>query len=154
VNLRLFKEPYIDPLTPDRIRLLFERDDGRAAAGERDDFYIYVWIKNGALVGFQAILNDEHALEFHEGRPVSFGRVRVRPIDRSIHRSTADAEYKRLIDILENISNKEFPNMMRGLSAIAFDARHEGFELTSVERTILRDLFGNIAGGTDAKDAQ
>jgi hypothetical protein len=146
MELRLYKEPYTEPYTTDRLRLLFEGmadrvADQSGAARERRDLYLYVWIENKqTLWGFQAVLDEEFVFDFHAPAKVEFSRISGMPVKRSLSRPLTARERKTFLTYLKGLSNPEFPDLIKTIDAVAHGETAPALDLTKEEIAALNKL--------------
>jgi hypothetical protein len=168
MELRLYKEPYQEPYSTNRLRLLFEgavdatgevqvgpdsdgRDASRRDTSRRDtsrrDVYLYVWIEDRlALSGFQAVLDEEFVLDFHAPAKIEFSRISGRPVKRSLSRPLTGRERRGFLACLKDLSNQVFPDLIRKVEAIAHGETVDACTLTKEEIVTLNKLAEASSG--------
>jgi hypothetical protein len=142
MELRLFKEPYHEPFSKGRLRLLFETAGERG--GDRNyllDFYLYVWIQDGrSLAGFQAVFEEEYICDFRPPSRLEFGKIGPRPVKRSVKGALSPAEKEAFLAVMTGLSNPLFPHLVRRIDEIAHGAHPGRVELTDDETATLDRL--------------
>ena len=141
MDLRLYKEPHIDPGYPDIVRLLFE---GKVPGKENQDdadFYMYVWIlKDGHLHGFQAVLGERVALGYHVPGRISFGRLGRDLINRGITQTETAEDREKLLAALADMSSDRFPVLINYIKKPACGEAVEEYRLAAEEMTFFSSL--------------
>jgi hypothetical protein len=120
--LRLYKESYIDPLSPGICRILFEgmAPAVNGSASERE-FYLYVWIRESAkLHGFQAVLAESTWLMFNRTSGVSVGVISVHPVNRTMLRTDSAEDTIEMTNIIKGIHSEEFPSLTGAISRMFY----------------------------------
>jgi hypothetical protein len=148
MELRLYKEPYQEPFSVNRLRLLFE---GSVEAGSevrsRRDIYLYVWIEDRqTLSGFQAVLDEEFVLDYRSPAKLEFSRISGRPVKRSLSRPLNSRERKDFIACLSELSNPVFPDLIKNVESLAHGAALPGVCLTKAETKTLNKLARQSPG--------
>lgn len=153
MELRLYKEPYQEPYSANRLRLLFEGavEAVLGAQGRRDtsrrDVYLYVWIENRrSLSGFQAVLDEEFVLDFHAPSKIEFSRISGKPVQRSLSRPLSGRERKNFLACITGLSNPVFPDLIRNVEAIAHGETAQVVNLTEEEIATLNKLAASSSG--------
>ena len=146
MELALFKEPFVEPWAPKRLRLLFERnEDNNGEGGNVSDFYLYAWIDDREYCsGFQAIMDDEFVLEFHAPSHLSFGRISAKPLGRAIKEtagSAYDEERERIVKIMGSMNCEQFPDLIKKIGEVARQGGPERISLTGDEKKYLGKLL-------------
>lgn len=101
--LRLYREPYFDAGRNGRMRLLFEADAAQQGdSGEGvADFYLYIWVRTCSIVcAFQAVLENEHVLNYDEEGHLVYGRISTGPVNRMVVPDDNSTEHARIAGIL------------------------------------------------------
>jgi hypothetical protein len=148
MELRLYKEPYQEPYSANRLRLLFEGAyEAESGAQGRRDLYLYVWIENRqSLSGFQAVLDEEFVLDFHAPSKIEFSRISGRPVQRSLSRPLSGRERKNFLSCMKGLSNPVFPDLIRNVEAIAHGETAPVVNLTEEEIATLNKLAASSSG--------
>jgi hypothetical protein len=143
MELTLFKEPYAEPGSPEKLRLLFERSESKNSPDENaSDFYLYMWIENQKFCsGFQAILDDEFVLEWHAPLKLSFGRISGKPLGRSIRDIGRTINHDRLLKIMMSVQSDRFPDLIKQISAVALGEKSGPIDLVPEEKRYLEKLL-------------
>jgi hypothetical protein len=146
MELSLFKEPYIEPWAPERLRLLFERNkDKNSAGGNVSDFYLYVWIEELLYCsGFQAILDDEFVLEFHGPFRLTFGRISAKPLGRAIMEIEESAfvnERERIMASMGSMHCDQFPDLIKQIGEVARRNSSTRINMTVDEKKYLEKIL-------------
>ena len=146
MELALFKEPFVEPWAPERLRLLFERnEDNNSKGGNVSDFYLYAWIDDREYCsGFQAIMDDEFVLEFHAPSHLSFGRISAKPLGRAIKEtggSVYDEERERIVANMASMHCDQFPDLIKKIGEVALYGASEQISLTGDEKKYLGKLL-------------
>jgi hypothetical protein len=119
MRLFLYRTPYVDPLKPDSVRLLFEAkaDDEQNQTGS--DFYLYVWItRSGSLESFQGVCGDSVALTHSQHTGLSWGKVSRSIMNRGITEMESVQERKACIDTVDAMKSEEFPLLLETIKKI------------------------------------
>ena len=143
MRLRLFKEPFPEPFSEGKIRLLFERvEDENTSAQGRPDFYLYVWIQDMRLLaGFQAVLNEEFVLDYRPQSQLEFTRITARPIKRSLREPLTLQEREAFLGHMKGMECPVFTQLVRRIESVIHGAPAAFVELTPEERATLLDLI-------------
>jgi hypothetical protein len=144
MELKLFKEPYIDSGAPKRIRLLFECVEATDADANSCDFYVYAWIENDErCTGFQIIADDEYVVEWHAANGPTFGRIRGKPLGRSIQDIGRDTLHDRIIETMQSVTSDYFQNLLGRIGERLVSENTEFINLVSEEIKYLKILIKN-----------
>jgi hypothetical protein len=148
MELRLYKEPYQEPYSANRLRLLFEGAvDPGSNVQSRRDMYLYVWIENRqTLSGFQAVLDEEFVVDFHAPAKIEFSRISGKPVQRSLSRPLSGRERRNLLACMKDLSNPVFPGLIHTIEAIAQGETAPVVNLTKEEITTLNKLAASSSG--------
>ena len=158
MELRLYKEPYQEPYSASRLRLLFEGAvdaDSNVVSGcdtsrrdtSRRDVYLYVWIEDRqALWGFQAVLDEEFVLDYRSPAKLEFSRISGRPVKRSLSRPLTGRERRDFLACLKGLSNPVFPDLIKNIDAITHGESVPVVNLTKEEAGTLNGLAGSSSG--------
>jgi hypothetical protein len=153
MELRLYKEPYQEPYSTNRLRLLFEgavdakTDAPSGCETSRRDVYLYVWIEDRrTLWGFQAVLDEEFVLDFHAPAKVEFSRISGRPVKRSLSRPLTSRERRNFLACLKELENPVFPGLIKSVDAIAHGETVSALNLTREETDTLNRLAESSSG--------
>jgi hypothetical protein len=147
--LRLFKDPYSEPFSPGRTRLLFEQaPDETSVAPGRKDFYLYVWIQDSQqLAGFQAVLDDELVADFRPPRRLDFSRISGKPLKRSLREPLDASERRAFLADTRGLWSASFGNLVHTVDSILHGDPAASLELTPEERTTLAGLVWPASNG-------
>ncbi len=118
--LRLYRVPYLDPVNPDLVRLLFE---GAASIESADrgrlNLYMYVWIDRDRQVrGFQLVLDEELTVTYKAPSILTFGKIGRHPINRTIEKSEVPETKEIPARAAEGMSNREFPELIEWIARV------------------------------------
>lgn len=151
MRLRLFKEPFPEPFSEGKIRLLFERvEDENTSAQGRPDFYLYVWLQDMRLLaGFQAVLDEEFVLDYRPQSRLEFTRIAARPIKRSLKEPLTLQEREAFLGHMKGMECPVFTQLVRRIESVIHGAPAASVELTLEERTLLMDLIPPEAGSNE-----
>jgi hypothetical protein len=140
--LRLFKSPFPEPFTKGRIRLLFEMvSDENAPSIDKPDFYLYVWIQDlKRVAGFQAVLNEEIALDYRPKSPLAFTRVSKRPVNRALRGRLTQKEREKFLGFMKDMECPVFTHLVHRIESVIHGDPAENVELTPEETATLKDL--------------
>jgi hypothetical protein len=146
MELALFKEPFVEPWAPERLRLLFERtEDKNTEKGTVSDFYLYAWIDDREYCsGFQAIMDDEFVLEFHAPSHLTFGRISAKPLGRAITQTDDgdfDKEREMILARMKSMYCDQFPDLIKKIGEVAQRNTSERITLTIDEKKYLGKLL-------------
>jgi hypothetical protein len=146
MELSLFKEPFVEPWAPERLRLLFERnEDNNSEGGNVSDFYLYAWIDDREYCsGFQAIMDDEFVLEFHAPSHLSFGRISAKPLGRAIAETdngAFDNQHEMILTRMKSMHCDQFPDLIKKIGEVALHGASERISLTIDEKKYLGKLL-------------
>jgi hypothetical protein len=141
--LRLFKDPFPEPFSEGKIRLLFERvEDENTPAQGRPDFYLYVWIQDMRLLaGFQAVLNEEFVLDYRPPSHLEFTRIAGKPLKRSLREQLTPQEREAFLSHMKAMECPVFTQLIRRIESVIHGAPAAFVELTQEERATLMDLI-------------
>ncbi len=143
LKLRLYKIPYIDPMFPYIVRLLFE---GKFIEKNNiiSDFYIYVWLDRlGDFKGFQAVLDNKITLVYHMSSKRSFGKLGQDIIDRGITNKESPDERKKIIGVINTTSNIEFTELFMKIKKLANGETLQEVKLNEKEQSVFSDICEN-----------
>jgi hypothetical protein len=145
MELRLYKEPYKEPYTANRLRLLFEGVADPNSIGEnRRDLYLYVWIDDRlTLSGFQAVLDEDFVIDFRAPAKIEFSKIGGKPVKRSLSRPLTGRERKSFLALLSGLSNPVFPVLIKTVEAIAHGEAAGQGNLTKEETQTLNNLVAS-----------
>jgi hypothetical protein len=148
MELKLFKEPYIDSGSPQRLRLLFECVLVGGADVSSCDFYLYTWIEDYKYcTGFQIIADDEFVIEWHAPHELVFGRIGGKPLGRSIQDVGRGVLHDRMIETMHSAHSDYFSDLIRQIGVRLLDRKTSFLDLTIEEKEILRGLVNKIWPG-------
>ena len=140
MELKLFKEPYIDSGSP-RLRLLFECVQAAGAEASSRDFYLYTWIEDYKhCSGFQIIADDEFVIEWHAPHELVFGRISGKPLGRSIQDVGRGVPHDRMIETMQSAHSDYFSDLIRRIGERLIDRAISFMDLTIEEKEILAGL--------------
>jgi hypothetical protein len=141
MELKLFKEPYIDSGSPQRLRLLFECVQVDGADVNSCDFYLYAWIEaHEQCTGFQIIADDEFVIEWHTPHELVYGRISGKPLGRSIQDVGRGVLHDRMIETMQSAHSDYFSDLIRHIGARLEDRKTNTLDLTIEEKEILTGL--------------
>ncbi|MBD3346485.1 MAG: hypothetical protein GF401_15635 [Chitinivibrionales bacterium] len=143
MKLRLYKEPYRDPMKPGVVRLLFEGIQSPEDQKDKfDDFYLYVWIDTGGVLkSFQAVLDDLLVFEVKMPSVISFGQISKEPFNRTVKINKSSQKRKRMIRIMSNLRNEYFPDLLKRAGEIAREENIVPVELSREEKMAFEKLM-------------
>jgi hypothetical protein len=158
MELRLYKEPYQEPFSENKVRLLFEgaidadvevqapKDADNRISGRRD-VYLYVWIENRrSLSGFQAVLDEEYVIDFHVPAKLDFSHIGGRPVKRSLSRPLTGRERREFCTFLSGLHNPVFPDLIKKVESIIHGEPVGSVVLTKDELQTLDKLASSSPG--------
>jgi hypothetical protein len=148
MELRLYKEPYQEPFSASRLRLLFE---GAVEAGDegrtRRDVYLYVWIQDRRILSsFQAVLDEEFVIDYHSPSKLEFSRIGGKPVKRSLSRPQNSRERREFLACLTALSNPVFPDLIKNVEMLAHGAAIPVVTMTAAEAKALDALAKQSSG--------
>ncbi|HUI92318.1 MAG TPA: hypothetical protein VLX68_08735 [Chitinivibrionales bacterium] len=148
MRLRLFKEPFPEPFSKGKTRLLFEMAADENAPGiDKKDFYLYVWIQDlKRVAGFQAVLNEEITAEYRPESPLAFTRVSKRPITRALRERLTQKERTAFLGFMKDMECPVFTHLVRRIESVIHGDPATAVELTQEETATLKDLVLLSAG--------
>lgn len=141
MNLRLYKTPYVDPIYPHIVRLLFEGNILGKKKNIDSDFYLYVWINNvGYLHAFQAVLGDKITLAYQVPSNLSFGRLTRDIVNRGATHIESLEERDKIISAISQMENDSFPVLLGYIKKIAKGENIPEVKLTLEEMSIFSGI--------------
>jgi hypothetical protein len=148
MELRLYKEPYQEPFSRNKLRLLFEGSvDADNEVRNRRDIYVYVWIEDRlTLSGFQAVLDEEFVLDYRNPAKLEFSRISGRPVKRSLSRPQNARERKDFLACLSDLSNPVFPDLIKKVESLSRGDALPAATLTKAEIKTLNKLARQSSG--------
>lgn len=144
LKLRLYKTPYIDPMFPNLVRLLFE---GRFIENKAIsyDFYIYVWLNRlGYFKGFQAVLDERITLAFHMSSKRFFGKLARDIIDRGITKAESPEEREKILNAINEMSNNEFAGLLGAIIDLAKGGAVTEVKLSDREMKVFSKILKEV----------
>lgn len=141
MRLLLYRTPYVDPLKPESVRLLFEAkaDDKQNQTGS--DFYLYVWItRSGSLESFQGVCGDSVALTYSQECGLSWGKVSRSIMNRGITEKESGQEREACIDTVGAMESQEFPLLLETIKKIVARETRADNSLSAKELKLFKKM--------------
>jgi hypothetical protein len=130
-ELRLFKEVYRSYSDNNLLRLLFENGEA----------YLYVWInRNFELESFQFILKEKTVFSFKQPDRINISEIGQEPFNRVLGKPSSAPDKKMLLDKIIEISNQDFPDLIRKVKVLSSSQELKSFKLTDSEIVFFRSL--------------
>ena len=145
MNLTLYKTPFVDPISPDRIRLLFEGSLKESPWGDTDDIYLYTWLtKEGLLDGFQVVCGETIAVTWQKKAGISWGTVSSLVINRGITEMQTAHDHSLCKHFIAEMDNVDFPLLLDAVKNIVSGKKLLSFKLGRTEMKLFRRIYGVV----------